>query len=70
MPIISNKKAAIQAIKFNIEEDLLKEVEEYCKVFKVDSKDHFFNESIKYLLSKDPDWKKYKKSQAKNESKN
>ena len=62
MPLITKKKSNNITIKIAIDSELAEEIEKYCTFAKLDSKDDFLNESAKYILERDKDWKKHKKS--------
>lgn len=62
MPLITNKKSEKTSIKISIDSEILEEIEKYCAFAQLDSKDYFLSSAAKYVLERDKDWKKYKKS--------
>lgn len=63
MPIIKsiNTKKS-QKIKLIISQELLDEIRKYCSWAKVENENTFFIQAAEFILKKDSDWKKYKKS--------
>lgn len=63
MPIVKAEKTKklVKVDKFSIDSSLLEEVKEYCKWASVDI-GIFFEQAAEFILKKDLEWKKYKKS--------
>jgi hypothetical protein len=63
MPLISPKiQSQPQSLKIMIEAPLYQEIDDYCAWAKFKSKDQFFEEAARFILSKDIEWKAKKKS--------
>lgn len=65
MALLSSKKKAIEKnIELKIDASLLDEINHYIKFAKLESMDEFFSEATRFVLSKDSEWKKVKKSKS------
>jgi hypothetical protein len=63
MPIIqSDKSKEIEKIKFYVSSSLLSEIKEYCTWASIEDVGTFFEQAAEFVLKKDMEWKKYKKS--------
>ena len=63
MPIIkSNKDLKTEKIKLIINAELLQEINQYCTWAKVEDITTFFEQAAEFVLSKDSEWKKHKKT--------
>jgi hypothetical protein len=51
-----------EKLKIEIDINTFHDIESYCKWAKINDINHFFEEASNFVLSKDSDWKKYKKS--------
>jgi hypothetical protein len=64
MPIIKQDKSekAIK-FKFSLKPSLLNEIKDYCKWANINNDiETFFEQAADFVLKKDSEWKKYKKS--------
>ena len=62
MPLISPRtQPQAQSIKIMIEAPLYQEINNYCTWAKFKSKDQFFEEAARFVLSRDTEWKVQKK---------
>ena len=69
MSIIKPKKEAEkEKLKIEIEKDIFNEIEQYNKWAHINSIDDFIEGAIQFILSKDSDWKKHKKSLTKSKN--
>jgi len=65
MPIIKHDKSEKDVkVKFSVNPSLLSEIKEYCKWANIKDGDieTFFEQAADFVLKKDTEWKKYKKS--------
>jgi len=57
MALINPQKNGIkEKIKIEIDEGLYNEIKDYCQWASVDDLDYFFEQSAKYILSKDKEY--------------
>lgn len=65
MPIIkSDVSKELEKVKFLIAVSLHKEIKEYCKWATVKDIGIFFEQAAEFILKKDTEWKKYKKTKS------
>jgi len=63
MPIIKSiKKTKTEKVKLSIDSDLIKEVKQYCDWASVKDINIFFEQAAEFVLNKDSEWKKHKKT--------
>lgn len=62
MPIIkSDKSKEIEKVKFFINSAILSEVKDYCAWASIEDLGVFFEQAAEFILTKDKEWKSYKK---------
>ena len=63
MPIIkSTKNTKTEKVKFSIDSDVIKEIKQYCDWASVKDIGIFFEQAAEFVLNKDSEWKKHKKT--------
>jgi hypothetical protein len=63
MPIIkSDKSKETEKVKFLINSSVLSEIKEYCTWTSIEDLGVFFEQAAEFILKKDMEWKKHKKS--------
>jgi hypothetical protein len=63
MPIIkSTKNTKTEKVKLSIDSDVIKEVKQYCDWASVKNVNIFFEQAAEFVLNKDSEWKKHKKT--------
>jgi hypothetical protein len=63
MALINAKKISDkEKIKLEIDKDIYSTINKYCEWAGIDDINYFFEEAIRFVFSKDSDWKKHLKS--------
>lgn len=67
MPLIQQPISPTEKkqIRVRLNQDLYQEIIEYCAWAQVSSPESFLTQSALFVLSKDPEWKSFKKNQQK-----
>lgn len=68
MPLIQKKEETLVQIRFKMTESAYKEIQEYMAFAELgDDFELFFNESAKYVMHKDRDYKAFKKEKSRSD---
>ncbi len=66
MALIQSKKTSTsERIKFNINSDVLVQVQKYCKWAEIENIGEFFEKAAEFIFQKDKEWKQYNLEQKK-----
>ncbi|MFM8454891.1 MAG: hypothetical protein ACKOAD_08070 [Gammaproteobacteria bacterium] len=63
MALIKNLENIIKSdVRIKIPVEIKKEIEDYCNWAQIEEISHFITEAARFVLKKDSEWKKYKRS--------